>query len=279
MRTLTPRVKITLLFGLCLVCAAVLFSLRAPATEQGAPSEARAAEADKDLPPDKVAEQLNRRIKFPGIDDPKVTLAEVLDLWSKQSGLQWTVNGRAFRDAGVMDVVKTEVANPNALPPLANARAGHVLRLILDRVPSASLPTYLIRTDGIEITTLAAVYFELGRMEGTSLLPLVTLKLDRRPLAESLQLLSRQAGVSVVLDGSAGEKAKADVTATFVNVPLDAAVAMAADMGDLQPVLLDNALYVTTREKAKRIEAEQLQRKEEQANRPRMGNPGAAGGM
>ncbi len=43
-------------------------------------------------------------------------------------------------------------------------------------------------------------------------------------------------------------------------MPLDTAVRILADMADLQPVIMDNVIYVTTRENAVRLEADHQKR-------------------
>jgi hypothetical protein len=88
-------------------------------------------------------------------------------------------------------------------------------------------------------------------------LPLVVARFDKTLLDDALRKLARQAEYNVILDAKVGEKAKTPVTANFVSLPLDTAVTMLADMADLQPVLQDNAIYVTTRDNALRWEARQ----------------------
>ena len=46
----------------------------------------------------------------------------------------------------------------------------------------------------------------------------------------------------------------------MLNVPVDTAVRVLADMADLQPAFLDNVIYVTTRENAKRLEQDSKKR-------------------
>jgi hypothetical protein len=53
-----------------------------------------------------------------------------------------------------------------------------------------------------------------------------------------------------------GEKGKTAVTARLINVPLDRAVRLLADMADLKAVLLGNVLYVTSKENAAQWEKE-----------------------
>jgi hypothetical protein len=88
-------------------------------------------------------------------------------------------------------------------------------------------------------------------------LPLVHANLDQRPLDDALRELADATGFSVVLDARhAGEHAKAPLTAGLYNVPLDTAARLLADQAGLQAVLLDNVLHVTTRERARTLQAE-----------------------
>ena len=86
-------------------------------------------------------------------------------------------------------------------------------------------------------------------------LPLVHATFEQKPLAEALREMAEQTEYNIVLDNRAGEKAKAEVSARFVNTPLDTAVNFVADMVDLRTILLDNVIYVTTRENAALMES------------------------
>ena len=90
--------------------------------------------------------------------------------------------------------------------------------------------------------------------------PLVCAKFDKRPLGEALKKLADDTPWSLVLDARVGDKAKLEITTTLKSVPLDTAVRILADMADLQPVIMDNVIYVTTRENAARLEADHLKR-------------------
>ena len=72
-------------------------------------------------------------------------------------------------------------------------------------------------------------------------------KFDKRPLGEALKKLADDTPWSLVLDARVGDKAKLEITTTLKSVPLDTAVRILADMADLQPVIMDNVIYVTTR--------------------------------
>jgi hypothetical protein len=207
----------------------------------------------------KFVEQLEKVVTFRTIDDPKTTLADAITLLEGRYNLKISVNERAFKTDGVMEVLKTEVAVPVPIPEM-KAKLRAVLGKILDRLPALG-PTYVIRKDSIELTTMAAVRQELGREDDDRLLPLTHVCCEKRPLEEVLKQLAGRTDYNIVFDARAGDKAKMLVSARFKNVPLDTAVRVLADMADLEPVLQDNVIYITTPEKAARMEKEQRKRK------------------
>jgi len=61
--------------------------------------------------------------------------------------------------------------------------------------------------------------------------------------------------LAVLLDTRAAEKARTPITAELYNVPLDTAVRLLAGMVDLQPVRVDNVLFVTSPQTAEALES------------------------
>jgi type II secretory pathway component HofQ len=94
----------------------------------------------------------------------------------------------------------------------------------------------------------------------------VRVEFDGVPLEEAARDLADLTGVSVVIDKRVGRKAQEDVTATLDDVPVDTAVRLLADMAGLRMVVVDNVLYVTSRDNAKDLEAEQEKRKQRRMN-------------
>src|SRR5262249_44469214 len=150
---------------------------------------------------------------FEGIEDPKITLVEALDQLVKIAGVTFDVDEKAFKFEMLNDVLKTEVANPNAIPKMPRTTLAHVLKIILGRVPVTSGATYLIRKDHIEITTQDAVRRELGLRKQRNakpndpeeqgrpaLPPLVWENLEKVPLDRALRDIADDTGVNVVLD-------------------------------------------------------------------------------
>jgi hypothetical protein len=100
---------------------------------------------------------LDRKVDFPGINDPKTQLRDVLALFADCYGLHVSANQIAFRSREAVDLLfKAEVA-PTLLPPMKNVPLREVVRCVLNRLPDASpVPfgvLYAVGPDGIELTT------------------------------------------------------------------------------------------------------------------------------
>jgi hypothetical protein len=139
--------------------------------------------------------------------------------------------------------------------------------------------TYALRRDGIEITTTllrAAEFYphegvvdpvtaqplnplDDSRLKFPHLLPLVQVEFEKRPLREALQELAEATDWTVVLDERAADNSK-PVTATLVNVPLDTAVELLADMVGLTVIRRNKSLYVTTTENAVALSKTRMRR-------------------
>jgi hypothetical protein len=157
---------------------------------------------------------------------------------------------------------------PIATTPLAKmsqVSMSTLIRKILARIPTTpgNDAVFMVRRDGrsayrLEITTLPYLKTEVwGNSFNGPLLPVVSADLANRPLSEALQELADRANYNIILDARAAEKGKTAVTARLLNVPLDTAVGMLADQADLKPFLIDNMLYVTTKENANRLEEQE----------------------
>jgi hypothetical protein len=237
------------------VVAALTWSLAADKPQP--PSEPKPAAKAEPSP----AERLARRLDFPGLSDPDTKLGDALDLLAKEAGLTFDVNEKAFADEQVEDVLSRPIGA--VIPKMKNVSAERVLYKLLARVPAQSGATFLVRREAVEITTGQAQAAEVWSPGDQNLevgsrreprLPLVNADFERAPLSAALRDLARQSGMNVIVDARLAEKAKMPVTAHFRNAPLDTAVRTLADMADLKPFLIDNALYVTTADNADRLE-------------------------
>jgi hypothetical protein len=99
-------------------------------------------------------------VSYAGEKDPRRTLAQVLDDLAKKYHVPYTINERAFKFEMLNDVARTEVANPEPIPAIRTT-LGRVIGRILARVPAPSGATFLVREDGIEITTTQFVAAEI----------------------------------------------------------------------------------------------------------------------
>jgi hypothetical protein len=83
---------------------------------------------------------------------------------------------------------------------------------------------------------------------------LVSLSLDKQPIAEAARQIRLQSNLNVVLDPALDDKkVQMPLTVTLLNNPADSAVQVLAEMADLDVVWTDNTFFVTSKEKAERL--------------------------
>lgn len=183
---------------------------------------------------------------------------------SKIPGGRWVniaINERAFRVACVKH--DKLLCLEKEFAPRYNITLGAVINELIARLPDEARALYLVRPGVIEITTEAAAREEL-RLPPLSddkpvapLLPLVYTEVRKQSLEKVLEELSDRTGYSIVVDARVPEKVtETKVTARLVNVPVDTAVRIVADMGGLSVVHKGNVLYVTTAENAAKLQKE-----------------------
>jgi hypothetical protein len=172
--------------------------------------------------------------------------------------IHFEIDERAFNEAMVKEVGLIFVAE-SPLPKMHQVPLLHVLNLILVRLDSKTGlengVTFLIRDASIVITTVDAARRKILGNSDQPLPHLVTRNFENKRLDLALRELSKigQGGyLNVVLDTRAAEQAKTPVSGFFNNAPLDTVVRLLADMANLTVVRLDNILYVTTPENAKK---------------------------
>jgi hypothetical protein len=215
-----------------------------------------------------LARKVNERVDFEGVDDPNATLKDVLEKLEALTKVHFSVNDAAFSAEGLENLLTQRVVGADRpIPKMTGVTLDTVLRKVLSRITSQSGTTYLIRRDGIEITSGEFLHIEVYGIPMQrdpdplpvyqTRLPLVYVEFEKRPLAEALKELATATETNVVLDARAEEFGKTLVTATLTNVPLDHAVLMLADMAGLKPVRIGKALYITTAENAVKLQKEQ----------------------
>lgn len=87
----------------------------------------------------------------------------------------------------------------------------------------------------------------------------VSVDFDQVPLDKALKQLSRETACNLVLDPRQSSKAKEPITLTLEDVPLEVAVRVMAELAGLRSVRLANVLFVTTKENAAELRAEEPQ--------------------
>jgi hypothetical protein len=204
-------------------------------------------------PPELVA-KLSKPISLKDPIDATLDLA-LTDL-ADQHGLagKILIDVPAFKAAGVEDVKAANVK----LDKLTDVKLGTVLESLLSQVQGACL----VRDTHILVTTRAARRAELGENGDDAAaairdaVPLVRLTFTDTPLRKALEELATRFDRTILVAPQAAEKADAAVTAKLVNVPLDHAVELLAEMAELALVKKGNALYVTTRERAEKMKGQ-----------------------
>jgi hypothetical protein len=180
--------------------------------------------------------------------DKDTPLQDALAFLSDRYDLTILIDVQAFKEEPqVKEIENTKVR----LAKMKGIPLGTVLRLVLDQANS----TALVRAGYVQIVPTHRAVREVYKGREGPYSPIVHAAFDKRPLEEVLEELAEQTGVSIVVDGRC-EGATEPVTATLMNVPLDTAVRLLADMAGLRVVPLDNTLYVTSKENAQAMQVE-----------------------
>lgn len=196
-------------------------------------------------------DRLNKVADMPPID-ANTALKEALAFFSDRHGLKIIVEPETFKEEGIQEAEN----QPVQMQRMDGIRLERWFLLLLKQANA----DYFIDADGV-------IFVVQEKHVPQSLLSQkVTLHLDKKPLNEALRQLGEQTGLSIVLDEKrVGDKAKAAVTADLRSVKLDAALTILADLADLRTVLIDRAVYVTTRENAREMRKD-LERKQDGDN-------------
>jgi len=213
------------------------------------------AHAEEKMPARELRAKLAKPVSLERGIPADTSLKDALALLTKQSGVTFWIDQKAFREDLSIDVIEEQLVG---FPKSSSVRLDVVLQLILRQYNGA----HRVHDGYIEITTLQ----QLGILPDESgsepsWLPLVNMTFDKRPLHDALKELANATGFNLLLDEAhAGDKAKTPVSATFDYVQLGTAVRLLADQADLKAVLLENVLYVTTVAKADALQTDQEHR-------------------
>ena len=201
--------------------------------------------------PPELITKLNKTVSLKDPIDAALDLA--LTELADQYGLagKVLVDVPAFKAAGIEDVRASMVK----LDKLAEVKLSTVLEALLKQVDGC----YLVKDTHIVITTKAARRAALGEKDehaeapARDAVPLVRMTFTETPIRKILEELADKFDATILLAPYVAEKGDAVVSAKLVNVPLDHAVELLADMADLVMVKRGNALYVTTPGRAKEL--------------------------
>jgi hypothetical protein len=91
--------------------------------------------APESKPSSSLAQKVNQRVNFTGIDDARTTLNDALEKLSKLYGVSFDINGKAFDIDQLKEVARTPIGE-TPIPEMKNARLSRVLNTILRRVPA-----------------------------------------------------------------------------------------------------------------------------------------------
>jgi hypothetical protein len=201
--------------------------------------------------------ELSKRIDLPaGIPNPS-TLKDALDFLSDRTCVTFVLDENAFAADELHKAAEAQVG----LRRMMGVRLDTVLWLLLSQVKGQKhTATYLVRPEFIEITSTRHTDPRSWTEDARDAVPRVNIVLDRDTVEEGLHRLAEATGSSVVRDERLGGKVQRTVSARFNNVPLDTAVRLLVDQADLKPVLMDHAIYVTSKGNAKELEAEEEKR-------------------
>ncbi len=225
----------------------------------------------------KIRKVLDTKIEFVQ-DDREMTLRAVLELLEKRYRVQFSVDEVAFMNPNRENVLETKIGE---IGPM-HTSLDRVLQKVLSRVGGMSRAMYLVRNDCLEITTEKAAWDELGIQEKKApkgpidpvtglraeaeedsgeidsrkgLLPLISEDFMRADVKDVLKKFAETSGYNVILDPRAEQDKDPNraITARLLNVPVDVAIHLVAEMLDLTVVRQANVFFVTTEKTAEKM--------------------------
>ena len=208
---------------------------------------------------DKMLKVLNKGINSKLLSEasPVPSLKEVLSfiaenlekLHGPDAKLPIQIDAEAFKreNPDAPDIYDTRVQFPPFPESMTVARA---LRIALDKVDTKNA-TYVVLPDHILVTTYDCASAEAKLNERVR-------GVFKGQVAGVLRELSETLGTTIVVDSRVGEKAKTELSVTFLNdIPLAGALRTLTEIADLKVVVLDGAIFVTTPAHAEALRKEQ----------------------
>lgn len=148
--------------------------------------------------------------------------------------------------------------------PLQSIPLRHVLALICDQLPGGG--GFVVRKGYIELAACDKLRKEMNHPYGLDhdFTHLVVGFYEKVPVETALKDLSVKYDRTIALSSLAEKPLKETISARLVNVPFETAVETLADMVDLKVVRKKNVLFVTTKEQAATLNAEEEKRLNEE---------------
>lgn len=199
--------------------------------------------------------RLRQRLTTPETFDARTasgnnTLRDVLEYFGDRHGIDFIIDARAFAQIGCEKVAE----QPVNLPCVEGMELGTLLRLILKQIAGGNAHgTYLVQGNHVLITTTAHTSIS-NWSKADFRPPLVSLDCEQTPLREVVQALADQSGINIILD--ARRAARKLLTVQCQETRVDHAARLVAHLAGLETVLLDNVIYLTDPEQARRLQAE-----------------------
>lgn len=244
MRNLTSR---WFLFGLLMGWAATHATVFGQDTADK--SEARPTTADK------MRSGLDKKISF---DYSGSSLTEALQQFRDKTGVAVRVDPMIWQNDGGLVLGAGGPANTQIQLKADNEKASDVLRKLANQQQLA----YVILDGSVLITTPDDAAIRQMRLR-------VSVNVESVPLKKAVRELAKKHGVNVVLDPGLGSvSTEAEISLQVDNVAMETALRLLAEMAYLKSVRMGNAVYITSAEKAKKIQEEEQQ----QIDNPLNGN-------
>lgn len=175
-------------------------------------------------------------------------LRENVDFIQKRFGFTCVIDMEAFKRASPDIKLEDLLNSPINLPRMPGCNLDTILHTMLEQIAPRGgeflQSTFMVRNGHLFIVPKDFIVQAPDAMTVA-----VDGKLQRLTLAQALDKLSEETGVSIVLDPRVDEMAKStEVRCSIRNLKLLSAVRLLANMADLSVLDVDGALYVSTEE-------------------------------
>src|SRR5262249_17874203 len=98
-----------------------------------------------------VSKMLNTAVTFQGFDDPDTKIDDVLKYFTRAYGIEFDINEQAFKDEMIENVREKPIGK--VIDKMRNVSLSTVLRKVLERIPTPTGTTWVIRNGVVEVTT------------------------------------------------------------------------------------------------------------------------------